>query len=114
LVKHLPEATPPLYEMPFKISNHSLSVKSSLERWEQKMWWLFPVNTHQLFIAFINSISIVALLWIPIVYAQVVSRLFENIVVSFVVFWLSIIANDTYAKIKMDREIAKYNFKMAK
>jgi hypothetical protein len=113
IVKYLPEAASSLYEIPVLTSSPTAS-QSSVDRWEAKMWWLFPIDSHQLFIAFINSICLSGLIWIPLLYTQaIISNIWQGAIASFIVFWLSIIANDTYAKIKLRRELSKIRRKIS-
>lgn len=107
-LKLLSEEKIPVYKLPLR-SPVSKQLTSAIDRWEKKMWWLFPVGTHQLFIAFINSVCLSLLVWVTFIYAELVaSRLWQGILISFLVFWLGIIANDSYAVIKLNREIIKH------
>jgi hypothetical protein len=105
IVTYLPEATSHIYEIPVITLTSPDTIKSAIERWEAKMWWLFPIEIHQLFIAFINSICLAALIWIlPLFYTQgVISDVWSSTTASFIVFWLSIIVNDSYAKLNYYR-----------
>lgn len=108
LVNHLPDTVAPLYVVPFRVKTTHAVPQSAIEIWEEKMWWLFPVGTHQLFIAFINSVCLSALLWLLPSIAQAISpSLLEISIASFLAFWCSIIAHDSYAKIKLRQEVAK-------
>jgi hypothetical protein len=114
IVKYLPATASTIYEIPGMTSSPADNAnKSPIDRWEARMWWLFPINVHQLFIAFMNSICLATLIWIPILYTRtVISNVGKGATASFIVFWLSIIANDTYAKIKLRRELSRNNRKI--
>jgi hypothetical protein len=108
LIKKMPEAGEPLRKLPLapKLTAEHSAV-SRLDRWEMGLWWLLPVGTHQLFIAFVNSLSLAVLVWMFLSFLGIsASHILGGSIVSFATFWLSIIANDSYATIKLRQEMA--------
>jgi len=76
----------------------------------KKLWWLFPLGTHQLFIAIINSFALASLM---IISAQMLAGnmiSINRIVASgiFVIF-ASFYVNTSYARIKFKRGIERFN-----
>lgn len=106
----LQESAPPIYRLPIRLpTNKNENVgKSAVHKWEKKMWWLFPIGTHQLFITFVNSICAASVLWVVLLATDLVfSKFWQASFMSFCIFWVAIVANNSFATIKLNEELSK-------
>ena len=99
-----------LYNFWANVSPTPPSKTDIVTRIHKKLWWLFPLGTHQLFIAIINSFALASLMIVSVQILAGNTLAINRIVASgiFVVF-TSFYVNTSYARIKFKRGIERFN-----
>lgn len=82
----------------------------TIARIHKKLWWFFPLGTHQLFISIINSFALAALMiiMVQLLAGNMVSK--DRLIIgSIFVLISSFQINNIYAQIKHKRGLARFN-----
>jgi hypothetical protein len=84
------------------------SSTSALERWQQRLWWMTPLGTHQLFVSLMNSLSlaVIAVVLVPGAFSLPLLN-WRSLIVGPVAVVVFFIAQVIYAKRKFQRQLRR-------
>jgi hypothetical protein len=108
IAKHLPKASPPLYDYPFKGDTTVQLRESRLVHWDKLLWWLLPEGVFQFFIALINSICFSSIIPIVMQGLQLLTlRILPTIVATLVTFFPTLTIQNAYATIQKRQSLQR-------